>query len=236
MNEVCAKALNVDIHFKTKVTGELWRKCGRLKDLLRDWTKTILIPIYKKGQFNQYISPHCASIISEKDIESIMAAMIRKRYKLKDRQLSFQRAGIETVIIRHIDKSKRMKIAAVPHLESAYDTVRKEKKHRTIRKLSIDRDLLNVIRMTRQSVQMKTERDNTETIAEVSRGVCQGSLLSASLFNVYMDTYIEWLSSQTITQSTIGVQKPWNAALFADDMKMRSNDAKTLHLLLSTSF
>lgn len=80
-----------------------------------------------------------------------------------------------------------------------------------------------------QPVMIRIQEDRTCTVGKIARGVSQGSLLSLTLFNVYMDIMVEWLRLRIPYH--IPARKmiaAWNIALFADDVKAQAADEQVL--------
>lgn len=81
----------------------------------------------------------------------------------------------------------------------------------------------------------RKQRDKTGTTAEVAMGGCQGLLLSHTLFNVYMDTYLRWLTDHPSKLAEASEIEACNAAIFADDVRLQGKDKHTMQTLLTAT-
>lgn len=240
IDEIFIEALKIDCQTASKVICALWRKCGQLKYILEDWRTAILVPIYKMRNPTQPQSYRPIALLSHvrKVIEAAIAMKIRRQYKFKDSQLGFQvDTGTERAVVRHISHARVMRIAAVLDLKSANDTVPRRTLQRVLES-SLDASTVNMTSLMLQGVTIRTQGDKTGTLAQVARGVCQGSPLSPTLFNIYMDTYVDWLKTKVQTVSQPSQYSPasnWNVTLFADDVKLQGKDGNTIQKLIAES-
>ena len=77
-----------------------------------------------------------------------------------------------------------------------------------------------------QPLSVRTSKDKTDTSATITIGVRQGESFSCTLFNIFLDTLLEKLSSvpHHISEKT--------ASALADDVILMSETAEGLQLLL----
>lgn len=87
-----------------------------------------------------------------------------------------------------------------------------------------------MIRMCLQSVQLTTRNDSTETKGTQTRGVLQGSTLSPSLFNFFMDTFPSYLRQRATNE-----RNTWSVLLYADDVKLQTQNRNEMQDLLNWS-
>lgn len=76
----------------------------------------------------------------------------------------------------------------------------------------------------------RTKGDSTNRKGLQTRGVTQGSPLSPTLYNLYMDSYRQYLRGHAD-----GERKSWSTDLFADEVKLQSTNPKKLQELLNVS-
>lgn len=124
----------------------------------------------------------------ERVIEAAIAQAIPKTYKFSGSQLVFRTVtGTEMAIRRHISNSKTLKLAAFLDLTSAYDPVSR-KLLLKIATRSLPADLLGAVSFVLQPIKIQTQGKPTRKTDSINSRVSQGSLLSPTLFNLYMDT------------------------------------------------
>lgn len=92
-----------------------------------------------------------------------------------------------------------------------------------------------MILLTLQPVRIKRQGDKANIVARTGKSACQGSPLRPTLFNIYMDTYVEWLRDQVTQKAHQGAHKNWNTALFADNVRLQAAGRKKLQTLLRAS-
>lgn len=235
-DQIFVEALKVDAKRTSQIIAAFWKCCGELKYMLNDWSRAILVPIYKTGERADPQSYRPIALLSHvrKVVEATIAKIIRRQYTFRDSQLGFRHGtGTETALVRHISNSRQLKETAVLDLKGAYDSVPRNRLCQTL-KNRVDHNTLNMINLTLQTVNIKTQGDESGHEGQVSKGVCQGSPLSPTLFNVYMDTFEEWLIGhlQTSGQDIRGLREKWNVTLFADDVKLQAQNPALLQQLL----
>lgn len=233
-DELFVEAFKICPEHIAPILARYWEKCNKLQYMLQDWQTAILIPIFKKGDVLDPGNYRPIAILSHarKTIEKAIAKEIQSVYQFNNLQLGFQEhTGVETAIIRHIAQVDKMKISAILDLKGAYDSVPR-KRLMDIVKQRLPKKLHGTIAMTLRPLKITTKDDKTNTTATITKGVPQGSPLSPTLFNIYMDSLPERLKKEMEEEVTTQLGKPWSASLFADDVKLQAESPKIMKKLL----
>lgn len=149
-----------------KIICALRYKCGMLKNMQEDWATAFLVPIYniKDNTKPQSLNPRALLSHVRKATKAATAVMISKQYKMNDGQLGFQRETCtKTAIVRNTSNAKGLNITAVLDLKSDYDTVRRDGLLNVIKNSMIEMNLTNIVCLTLQAVQIKTQGDKIGT-------------------------------------------------------------------------
>lgn len=162
---------------------------------------------------------------------------IRKHYKFSPEQLGFQpETGTETAIVRHVAQSEQMPYTAVLDFKAAYDSVPRDNLMQTLTE-QLPGNLTKAIAMTLQDLNVETIDDNTNKTATIQRGVTQGSPLSPTIFNVYMDPLVQEILKPIQEKKTIPtnpvIKTEVATVLFADDVKIQSKTPRKLQEALN---
>lgn len=208
-DEIFVEALRIEPKAMSTIPGALWRKCGVLKHIPNKWTEAVLVPLFKNGDKTSPEAYRPIVLLSHmrRVIDSATAMAIRREYKFRDCQLGFQHGtGTETAIVRHISNAEHMRVAAVLDLNSAYDSVSRDKLHGTLKSKLTD-NTAGMTDLALQPVTIRTQGDATNRRGTIAKGVCQGSSLSPMLFNIYMDNYVENVSEKMTTSAENRVTK-----------------------------
>ena len=216
-----------------RILSGFWQKCSDLTYILQDWNMCTLVPLYKKGETNKPSSYRPIAIVShaKKVIEKAIGYQIKKQTKFDQTQVGFlEKTSTETAILRTANHFKHgRKYIAVLDLKSAYTEVPRDKLIEVISP-RLTSNTTNMITLCLQPLLIQTKGDHSKKQGLQTRGVTQGSPLSPTLYNLYMDTY-----PQQLRQTTSGEMKSWSVDLFADDVKLQTTKPETLQTLLDTS-
>ena len=230
---VIGESLRAAYKVHGKFLVALWKACGRLAYTPSIWSRSIVVPIFKKGDKDDPANYRPIALLSHarKIIESALDSTIRKTYKFHRSQYGFQLGiGTEAAILRAIDlQNNGHKYAAILDLKAAYDRVPRDKL------ISILQDRLpeGIVRQILPFLTTgwtKCVGANSTSWAEITRGVPQGSPMSPTLFNVFMDVFAERIEPSDRDTENSGI------ILFADDVQLTAKSRLTLQQNLDTAF
>ncbi len=229
IDEVKTEMLKVDTEMSTNLLYEIWDACGRCGGLPSSWMKALLVPIYKKGDQDDPKNHRPISLLSQarKIIESALDCQFRNIYSNNPMQLGFQKGkSTEGAILRATELQHRgQRSIAVLDLTAAYDSVPRIHIRERVRKF-LPKTLSDMIEAFLAPAWISTLGDTQERWFVVDRGVPQGSPLSPSLYNIFMDEFAERLNG--VSREVADVP----AVLFADDVLLTAKSATGLQELL----
>lgn len=237
-NEIFVEALKIDPSFYSKRLTKFWKECGEMKYMFQDRNKALLSTIHKNREVADIANYKPIAVMSHarKMTDVTIAMEIRKKYKLNEAQLGFQEnTSTENAIVRHIRSCTDMSHMAVLDLKSAYDTVPRHKLMLCLKE-PLPSNICHMIALTLQPMNIETKQDATKTIQSMAMEVTQGSPLSPTLFNVYIDAFPETieLSNPKNPEQTPHMEE-WFCTLFADDVKLQATSQKRLQDLLNSA-
>lgn len=86
-----------------------------------------------------------------------------------------------------------------------------------------------------QPLKVVNRSDNMGTVEEIKRGVKKGSPLSSTLFNLYMDQFVEMLSTAMQAKAKKSAEGVWELCRFVDDVKLLARSATINKYLIQAS-
>lgn len=238
-DELFVDAFKLATQDVSEVLAWLWQKCTDTRHILQDWKMAVLVPLYKKGDTTKPASYRPIALMSHarKVVDAAIAIQIRREYRFHQTQLGFQpETGTETAIVRHIDKGRRLPIAAVLDLKGAYDNIPRDKLVTVLEQRLTDTTAAMVTTTLRPG-RIRTKGDASQRTGTVSRGVEQGSPSSPTIFNIYMDTLAERLerAMTTFAQHHPQERTEWSMTMFADDVKFQTENRATMQGMLDAA-
>ena len=197
-----------------------------------DWSKSILVPLYKgKGDPMACGSYRAIKLLEQtmKIYERVLEKRIRSQVDINEMQFGFMpgKGTTDAIFIirqlqeKHQQKKKDLYYAFVD-LEKAFDRVPREVVRWSLRKLGVEEWLVVAVMALFQnaSTAVKTSGGFSEDL-EVKVGVHQGSVLSPLLFAAVMD----------VASSEAREGLPWEL-LYADDLVLIASSREELSLKL----
>lgn len=238
-DEIFVKAVKLDPDKISQIILAAWKKCSDLRCILKDWKTAILTPIFKKGNPSDPTNYRLIAVLSHvrKILEAGIAFTITDKYTFHACQLGFRsNTGVETAILRHLDEAPDVPLTAVLDLKAAYDSVPRDKLLSQVQQRT-NHNTTNMVAMALQPIHAMTKGDDHMHMVIMSRGVPQGSPLSLTIINLYMDWYIEALTvSMKNTYGEINATRQlWSCVLFADDVKLQAKSHAMLQHMLTFS-
>lgn len=232
-DEVFVEAFRVEGINVARILGGFWQKCAEQNHIIGTWNTAIMVPIYKKGNTGEPSSYRPIALLShaKKVIDKAIAYQIRKNVFFDKIQLGFtKQASTENAIVRTTNHFKEKRnYVAVLDLKMAYNSVPRNKLIEEVRR-RVPSNVSNMITFCLQPMKMMTKGDITNMIATQSRGVPQGSTLSPTLYNIFMDTYPNFIRNRCD-----GEMATWSTDLFADNVKLQATTSIQLQELLHLS-
>jgi len=221
-----------------KLMNLVWKE-GRMPE---DWRKSVIVPIYKRGDPNLPSNYRGISLLCS--AYKIYAELIRKRIEeqaerkgcLPDTQFGFRKkkSTMDNIFIlshlvqrgkstEEMEKNKKV-YAFFADLKAAFDNVDRGILWRTLREMDLDEGMIRRLELIyeKTEVMVRTEAGLTESFV-TRRGVRQGCVLSPLLFNMYMAGISEALKIRKIGGIEVGCERIWELA-YADDFSFVSKE------------
>jgi hypothetical protein len=184
----------IAVEYLTKLFNQIWSE----HKLPEDWTKSLIVPIYKrKGDTLICANYRPIKLVEHpmKILEKVIMARLKNLIDIDEMQRGFV-AGRSTMdaifLVRQIqekflEKHRTLWMAFVD-LEKAYDRVPRELVFWALRRKQVPETLIELIRTLYQNSKsiVKTAVGNTKAF-QVDVGVHQGSALSPLLFIIVME-------------------------------------------------
>ena len=218
-----------------KILCAFWQKCGDMKYRLKAWSQVVLCPVYKKGRKSDPSSYRPIALLSHarQVIARALTRLIQKEYRNHWTQLGFtELTGCETAIIRHIANARAgARFAAILDLKSAYNSVPRQILMQLITH-KLPAGLAAMLSLLLQPEQIRTKGDPDNVTYLVGTGVPQGCAASPIVFNLYMDTLPELMTSALRGRSP-SLMNSVHISMFADDVKIQATSAQALQVALN---
>lgn len=149
----------------TKVISELWRSCGKLGEMPKQWHRVALFPIHKKdcGKKAENYRPIALLSHVRKTVEKAVDSAIRYCVELFPLQCGFRRdTGVEQAILGLLEAQSTVhRFIAVLDLKGAYPSVPRAQLVQVISK-RIPSHLTKMVAVTLRA-------DKISTVGDVSR-------------------------------------------------------------------
>jgi len=199
----------------TPALCELWKACGRVADIPQQWKNFKLVALHKKKSKSDPKNYRPIALISHtrKIIEKALDWKVKEATSFHRFQCGFRaNRCIEQAILRY-RAAKRMghMYTAVLDLRGAYPSVPREKLFRVVCQ-RLRPNLASEISMFLGTDTVSTCGDETNAKANVRVGVPEGSPLSPTIFNLYIDELASEL--EKVKQKHANLP----ATIYADDV------------------
>lgn len=233
---------------------------GRLLDLLKliwrkgkipnDWKKSIVVPIYKRG--DKEVPGNYRGISLLCTAYKIYAEILRKRLEketeekglVPESQAGFRkgRSTIDNIfVLNHImQREKRqggkdMKVYMLfADLKAAFDNVDRDILWKELKRKGIEERLVRRIEMVYEDTEVVIRsRQGFTRSFRTRKGVRQGCVMSPLLFNLYMAELEEKLEKRKLGGVGIGRKRIWNLA-YADDLVLLANNRDAIQDMMAT--
>jgi len=213
----------------TPILIALWRKCGELAIIPTLWKKFHLVALYKKGDTTDPSNYRPIALISHmrKIIEKALDLELKSCTRFHRFQCGFRaRKSTESATLRFL-AAKQMghHYTAVLDLRGAYPSVPRAQLMEVLRSRLPDQ-ICDEISLFMGDDAISTIGDPESLEATVRMGVPEGSPLSPSIFNIYIDVLANRLDKTPQKYSNLP------ATLYADDVVLFAKTAAGLQILL----
>lgn len=226
---IVVELLLLRIEESTEIITEIWKSSGRIGHMPEFLRKGLIAPIFKKGDptLASNYRPICLISHVRKIISSAINSMVQSSHDFHCQQFGFtpglgtEDASLSAAsIIRNGHKH-----VGILDLKGAYDRVRRDR----LLQLLNDRlpaTLAAMIQNLLVATTVSSSNQTTDTTAEITVGVPQGDPLSPTLYNIFMDTFLE---SYDGIDSSISATP---AQCYADDVLLAAKSQAGLQHLL----
>ena len=207
----------------------LWKACGKLAYIPTSWREGTLCPQHKKGSNHDPDNYRGLTLLfhARKTISATINRLELRYVVFHKYQHGFTKYnGTEQAIIEVSNTIlNNRKFIAVLDLIKSYDRDSRSLLSDTCHQ-RIKAEHLKMTALLLQPLSVRASKDITDTSATITIGVPQAESFSCTLFNIFLDTLLEKLSSlpHHISEKA--------ASALADDVILMSKTAEGLQLLL----
>ena len=181
------------------ILDKIFRKVLTGEDTPSEWSKMLVTPIHKKGDWHDTTNFRAIALLSipGKVFNSIILQKIREKTEAFSSETQFgfrpNRGTVDAIfVIRQImQKTRERGVKLHFHFidfKSAFDTVWRQAMWKMLRSIGVPKKLVNVIEKMYEYTQCAVVINGQLTEwFQVMVGVRQGCLLSPTLFNLFLD-------------------------------------------------
>lgn len=226
---ITVEMLRIEPTICAKFITTLWRTVGILGHIPENLRNGTITPVYKNGDSAKPGSyrPICLVSHIRKVISSALNVWLTQTYRFHPYQFGFTAdSGTEVATLNASAlATSTHHHFAILDLKGAYDRVRRD----MLLQLCYERlplDLARSIQNLLVPLEVSSKNSTTQLKAKITLGVPQGDPLSPSLYNIFMDTFMERYNSvgQSISKTP--------AQCYADDVILSALTAPGLQILL----
>ena len=171
---------------------------GKLSSGLRDWKRSVFIPIPKKGNAKEFSNYHTVALISH--ASKVMLEILQVRFQHVNRELPDVQAGfrkgrgtrdqianIRWIIEKTREFQKNIYFCFIDYAK-AFDYVDHNKLWKILQEMGIPGHLTCLLRnpYADQEATVRNGHGTTDWF-QIGKGVCQDCILSPCLFNLYAE-------------------------------------------------
>src|SRR5664279_1800877 len=233
--EIDAATQDTGLLILHRLCKEIWEQ----EEMPTEWKRSIIIPIYKKGDrmdcsnyWGISLLSHCSKVFS-----SILLQRIKKRTEeiLSEAQAGF-RVGRSTIdqiftlrqIAEKYEEYGRALYICYVDFRKAFDSVWRKGLWKTMRYYGYPEKILRILENAYKDTfsTVRVDGDITDWFDTIV-GVLQGCVLSPLLFNIFLELIIAMALDNTESGAEIGGELLTDLR-FADDIAMPSNSVEGL--------
>lgn len=227
---------------------EVIRKAWRDGVIPEEWRKSIIVPLYKRGEVENAenyrgISLLCSAYkIYAEVLCNRLCKEAEEKKMLPESQAGF-RKGRSTVdniyILNHVIQREKTKeeskvYALFIDLKAAFDNVDRDKLWDILKNKGVEKNLANRIKKMYEHTEATVRtKDGVTRGFMVNKGVRQGCVMSPTLFNLYIADLDRELEKRGIGGVAIGKVRIWSLA-YADDMVLLAKNKVALEDMMDT--
>lgn len=197
------------------------------------WTKSIVVPIYKgkgerncPGNYRPIYLNSCLGKIFERMINNRLMHIIEERKLINEHQFAFRKGkstsdylALFDTTVREAMHKKLLTQAIFLDIRKAYDTTWRRLILNRISEWKIGGNLTKYIQKMLEKRTFRVKANGTlSKETEMENGLCQGSVISVTLFLIAIDTIC------------LGLPSGVKALLFADDVVLIATDTNQKNL------